>query len=118
MSARTDLELIAQLTLDLEDLQQYYHVDVFPERSPLIVVSPLLMRSGVSLQKFGRPIVYMEPDKAHASGLPYLEFTEISIDNAIAKVAFRYAVEGLRGAAEFQKVSGAWTVTSSRLLEH
>jgi len=112
-----DLETIAQLTLDVEQLQPYFHVETFPERSPLVVVAPALSEQGAKLQKFGRPVVFKTREEAVESGGPYFEFKEIAVESGRATVRFEYPPEGIRGEIELAQTEASWKVVAARLVE-
>lgn len=101
---------ICQLTIDLPDLQQYYH-----NRKPLYVVKNASL-DDVSLTKFGEPVKFIGASEAAEKKTPAIEFTSIKIDDKTATVEFRYAIEGIRGKAEF-KFTDKWEVVSSDISE-
>ena len=47
---------VVEKTINLPELQQYFHIDVFPERSPLIVVVDHYVSGCLELNKFGKSI--------------------------------------------------------------
>lgn len=114
-NTNNDIQQISQLTIDLPKLQQYYHSDK-PGRKPLYVVKNEVFKNDVSLTKFGEPVKFISADEAAKKKLPAIEFTSIKINDKTATVEFRYAVEGIRGKAEF-KFTGKWEVVSSSIVE-
>lgn len=106
---------ICQLTIDLPNLQQYYHSDM-PGRKPLNVIKNTNIKDDVSLTKFGEPVKFISSAEAAKNKVPALEFTSINITDKTAKVEFRYAVEGIRGTVEF-KFTDKWEVVSSNISE-
>lgn len=110
-----DIRQICQLTLDLPDLQQYYHADK-PGRKPVNVVKNASLKDDVNLTALGEPVKFISADEAAAKKVPAVEFTSIKVSGKTATVEFRYAIEGIRGKAEF-KFTDKWEVVSSNLSE-
>lgn len=109
----SDRDQVAQLVLDLDDLQPYYHVKDVPGRRPLVIRRTEPVNDRPSLTKFGEPVRYEdEPGDA-----PFFEFVKIALDGDTADVEFRYPVEGLVGEAHLKKVGGTWKVESHTLTE-
>lgn len=106
---------ICQLTIDLPNLQQYFHSDK-SGRKPLYVVKNTNIKEDLSLTKFGEAVKFINADEAAKNKVPALEFTSIKIGDKTATVEFRYAVEGIRGTAEF-KFTDKWEVASSNISE-
>ncbi len=106
---------LLQLVLDLPELQQYYHVDSLPERSPLRLVCSDPACADASLEKFGAPV---EVSPAAPEGdQPYLEITRFDQQASSAEVEFRYPVEGVVGRVSLSKTGDTWSVTEARLAE-
>jgi hypothetical protein len=112
--SKETLRQVCQATLDLPGLEQYFH-PTEPDRKPLIVVRNEALSGDVGLKKFGEPVKLVR--KEDIGGKPAFEFTSIEIDGAGAKVAFRYAVEGIRGHVELKREDGKWRVVSSDIAE-
>lgn len=106
---------LCQLTIDLPNLQQYFHSDQ-PGRKPLNVIRNSELKDDVSLTKFGEPVKFISAGQAAKNKVPAIEFTSIEISDKTAKVEFRYAVEGIGGTVEF-KFTDKWEVTSSNITE-
>lgn len=112
-----DVAAVAQRTIDIESLQQYFHEDELPERSPIVVASALLANQGARLAKFGLPVVLRaEADTADPTA-PHLIFSITSLTTDQAAVEFAYRVEGIRGTARLSKRQGKWQVVASNILE-
>lgn len=112
-----DIQQIAQLTLDLEGLQRYFHVDVAPDRKPLRVLRNEAVSQEPRLVKFGEPVTYVSAPDAQKEKKPYFEFTKLEARGDTAQVEFSYPVEGIRGWASFRRVDGAWTLEGKSLTE-
>jgi hypothetical protein len=112
---KSDVEQLLQMTLDLEKLDGYFHVDERPERKPLRILWSGAIPSSVKLQKFGEPVVIIAREEA--SHGPYLEFTKVEVGDETGEVIFVYPPEGIGGTVKFRKSGGSWRVESLRLTE-
>jgi hypothetical protein len=115
--AFNDFEQIFQLTIDLEALEQYYHINELPDRRPLVILQNKITANKPRLIKFGVPVKYANLTKNEKGRLPYLEFTKVDIHTYTAKVDFIYPVEGIAGTVNFRKKEGLWKVEKFRLVE-
>lgn len=118
MKENTDknaLQTICQMTLDLPELQKYYHPEA-PGRTPVKVIKNSFLKDKISLSKFEKPVEFIEKEEADKKNIPAFEFTSINITDKTATVEFRYAVEGIKGNAEF-KFDEKWEVVSKNLVE-
>lgn len=105
-------------TIGLDKLQQYYHVDTFPKRSPLTVVVGNKDVECKNLEKFGKPVSILYKGDASSQGVgEYLELTNVDVTNASALVNFSYDPEGIKGEITFKKVDSKWVVVDSILVE-
>ena len=114
-NAENAMQAICQLTLDLPNLQPYYHVDT-PGRKPVNVIKNVSLKDAVSLTKFGEAVKFVSPEEATKKKTAAIEFTSIKIADKTATVEFKYAVEGIKGKAEF-KFTDKWEVVSSSITE-
>jgi hypothetical protein len=112
----TDVQQVCQLTIDLPELDKYYHSDL-PGRRPLRVVRAEALRDTPVLIKFGQAAVYISPEDGRQDDKAYIEFTRIEVGADYAEIEFRYPVEGIRGTVHLRKTGGAWKVQSSSLAE-
>ena len=111
----TDAPLI-QTILDIPELQQYYHVDVLPERSPLVLVLPAGAGPVTGLEKFGKPVVVADAPPTDPEA-PFFHITEIARHGETTRVAFTYAVEGVLGHALLMPEDGGWTTLETWVAE-
>lgn len=108
---------IVEKTINLPELQQYFHIDVFPQRSPLVVVVDQFVSECSELKKFGTPINIIssnETEKGADKG--YLKLN-VSITEASAAVTFTYQPEGIKGEIELTKAKNLWVVNKSKIVE-
>jgi len=110
---------LVRQTIDLDKLQQYYHIDTFPDRSPLVVgVREKGDVSCTELTKFGKPVKIVDLVKASNQEYKnYLELTRIKVVTDHAMVNFKYDPEGLQGEITFKKYNSEWMIEQSTLVE-
>ena len=113
--ATGDISAIAQLIIDLDVLQQYYHVDEVKGRKPLLIVRNKYMKHEPRLTKFGESVRFVS--QSEAGDRPYLVFTNIEIAGETASVNFQYPVEGVLGSVNLRKLNASWRVEDRELYE-
>ena len=113
---RDDLRHLAQLTIDLDTLEQYYHAEL-PGRKPLCIVRNDVVPDELALTKFGEPVRFVSAAEARKPGAACLAFSKIEIQGDAATVEFTYSIEGIRGTVTFRKASGAWRVEGHHVHE-
>jgi hypothetical protein len=110
-----DKQQILQAVLDSERMSAYFHLDEFPERAPLRVLSGPWFEAGMSLTKFNQPVQFTIA--ADAEG-PLFEVLSLEVVGMNAHVRFRYAPEGIFGDATLAKRDTCWKVVSLTITEH
>lgn len=109
-----DMQEILQLVINDEALDPYLHLEE-PGRFPL-QISGSDIPSGIELVKNTQPVkVVPEPGSKEA---PVLVFTNIDASSNVARVKYRYDVEGIRGSATVKKLEGRWQLSNSRVTEY
>ncbi len=109
-----DMKEILQLVINDEALDPYLHLEE-PGRFPL-QISGSDLPSGIELVKNTQPVkVVPEPDSKQA---PVLVFTSIDATSSVARIKYRYDVEGVRGSATVKKLEGRWQLSNSRVSEY
>lgn len=109
-----DMREILQLVINDEALDPYLHLEE-PGRFPL-QISGGEIPSGIDLVKNTQPVkVVPEPDSKEA---PVLVFTSIEATSSVARIKYRYDVEGVRGSATVKKLEGRWQLSNSRVSEY
>ncbi|MDX1696470.1 MAG: hypothetical protein R3208_22080 [Ketobacteraceae bacterium] len=112
---------LVESTINLDKLQQYYHIDSFPERIPLVVTIANQDVDCPDLEKFGMAVkVQYRSAEAAPGDTAYktsLDIKAINFENDTAQVYFSYPPEGIRGEIEFKKVSFDWRIQHSVIVE-
>ena len=109
---------IIEKIINLPDLQQYFHVNVFPERAPLVILVDQFINSCVELNKFGKPVIIISSNNIEK--LPstvHLKFVNINITPVNAEAVFTYSPEGIKGMVKLKKDKSQWIVFESKIVE-
>lgn len=113
----SDLQQICQLTIDMRDLDKYFHVDKLPDRKPLLVIKNQYTAGEPALFKFGEKVRYVLPNEMRLKPRPYFEFSKIQITGNSAYVEFVYPPEGLAGKVDLLKDERGWHTKSHSIVE-
>jgi hypothetical protein len=120
----TDSEIcsVVQSVINLDKLQQYYHVDTFPERIPLnISVSAsdnVTVSNCLNLEKFGQAVNIVSDNNSSkfVEGLRMkLSINDIKKTSMI--VSFSYMPEGIKGEVTLLNLDSNWTIKESKIIE-
>ena|SRR5690606_15579046 len=110
-----DKQTVIQMSIDLIDLQQYFHVD---KDDPLIILDDGIVPIDLKLIKFGEPVQFLEkPDLFFRNEKAYLDFDKFEISPDHAYVIFHYDIEGLTINLTFEKLDNNWTIKTKKLTE-
>lgn len=113
-SANNDLQLLQQL-LDSEQLRGYWHIEQFPERSPLIVVMPESEHADQPcLTMFGKKV---ELTTTRPKNEIYFAVSKIRSENDKVFLEYAYPPEGLRGTATYRQSGDGPMLTEVQILE-
>jgi hypothetical protein len=116
-SGVTDMQELCQLTLDMNALDAYFHIDERPERKPLIILRNKHVETEPALVKFGEKVRYASRDELESQGKPYFEFTDIRFEADAADIAFVYPPEGIAGDVHLVRDGAGWRIESHRIVE-
>ena len=102
---------IIQQSLDYPELQQYYHIDEFPDRLPLKIAMTGLINPYTTqrIEKFGSQIhlIRINPSEPKDN---YLEFSNWNIDEHNLEFRLLYKPEGIIADYLFEKVNDNWNI--------
>ena len=112
----TDLERLAQGTLDLPQLDAYYHAHETPGRVPLVAVFEDDVTEIPRLMKFGRAVVVKRGSELSNEKVAF-RFTRITVNGDSATVECSYPIEGIHGVAQFIRRGDQWSPTNVQLVE-
>lgn len=116
-SGATDVQELCQLTLDMDALDAYFHIDERPERKPLTILRNKHVETEPALVKFGEKVTYASRDEIESQRKPYFEFTNIHIEADAADIAFVYPPEGIAGDVHLVRDGADWRIESHRIAE-
>lgn len=113
-----DFENICQILIDLPEMNQYYHLDHFPKRKPLIIIKNKFTPDDIQLMKFGEPVIFLsKAEMSMKKVAAYIEFIDFKIVGGSAKVIFKYPAEGLVVKVALSKENNSWNVKDKIILE-
>jgi hypothetical protein len=113
-----DQRVLIQLTIDLDELQQFYHIDEVEGRSPLIIFNDGVVPPTLELTKFGEEVEFMTTAELFFyNKAAFLDFERFDITPSQADIELNYSVEGLTITLSFEKIEGTWMVRSKQLVE-
>ena len=114
-----DVQDVAKKVLDLPQLQQYFHVNRFPDRKPLIIVKDSSITEKLRLMKFGVPVRFLNQSKIERDNIQaYIKFMTFVVQNEAAYVMFSYPVEGMIVRVKLtKKQDGSWVIIDSAIVE-
>ena len=113
-----DQRVLIQMTIDLDELQPYFHVDEVEGRSPLIIFNDGMVPPTLELTKFGEAVQFMTTAELFFyNKTAFLDFERFDITPSQADIELKYSVEGLTITLSFEKKEGTWRVRSKQLVE-
>jgi hypothetical protein len=111
-----DKQIVIQMSIDLDDLQQYYRFETEPSRKPLIIANEGIIPETLVLTKFGEPVQFKTTEELFFYNKEaFLQFSKFDITSTRAQVEFQYHIEGLTIALTFEKRGGKWEYTMKEL---
>jgi hypothetical protein len=106
------------MSIDLDELQQYYHVNKDEGRKPLIIYNDGTVPNNLTLTKFGEPVKFMTiAELFFYNKQAYLDFERFEITSNSADIEFHYNIEGLTIKLTLEKVDDNWTIKTKKLTE-
>ena len=113
-----DTQSVIQMSIDLDDLQQYYGVDKIEGRKPLVIQNNGVVPTNLNLTKFGEPVQFMTEEELFFYGKEaFLAFERFEISQTRADVEFQYKIEGLIIKLTFVKADENWTIKKQGYFE-
>ena len=110
----SDMQTVMQLSIDLKELQPYFHNST----RPLVIELNKHVDYDVELTKFGLPVelkskaeIFVENKKS------FISFRQLSMNNAKAQVSFIYSGRGVLVDLELMKIGNDWIIDHSNLTE-
>jgi len=116
-SVNSDIQQILQKSINLPQLQQYYHIDTNPNRSPLVILTNDKFPKDLSIEKFEKKVLILSEDEIKKQNKVYLEFSKIEIEENTALIEISYAIEGIACKIQFIKKYQEWSVKNATIIE-
>ncbi len=109
---------IIDKVINLPELQQYFHVNVYPERIPLVVLVENFISGCSKLNKFGKPIkIVVSNNEKTPSSIEFLKMIKVNISLNNAEITFLYKPEGIKGNVKLKKDKSKWIISESQIVE-
>ena len=115
-SDRVDVEMIYQVVLNMPEMEQFWHTDDAPDRSPLIVLENEITPADLTLSAFGQPVQILPEDEI--GDRPFFVFRSLERGGDRASVSFAYEEEGVIGTVDLERRQGLWIVVDQAVAEH
>ncbi len=113
-----DKQTVIQMSIDLNELQQYYHVDASEGWKPLIIYNDGIVPTTLELTKFGEAVQFMTKEELFFyNKQAYLDFEKFEISPTRAYIEFQHNVEGLTIKLTFEKKNNIWKIKTKKLAE-
>jgi len=115
-----EIREIIKLSINLPELQQYFHIDSDPSRIPLIISEFRLVKqvNMTGITKFGKDIVIKKAEDLRANqNRSYLQIENWSYTENTLKFQYLYTIEGILVSYGFVKKNGAWVLENSSIKE-
>lgn len=116
----SEINEIFKLAIDLPELQQYFHIDQFPERVPLKILEfgDINENSLKGLIKFDKPIRLITKEEIETNQIQdYLGVGDWSPVNGKLRLQLYYPVEGITINYMFEKKNKLWKIVDSIIFE-
>jgi len=121
-SNQSDLDVnychIIEKVINAPQLNDFYHFDLVPERTPLTILTNLSIKSCPKIKKNGYPIKIINvKDRPYLKTGIYLELNIENKSNSLLRVNIIYKTEGIKGYANLEYKGKNWTITDLRIIE-
>lgn len=104
-----DKSEVIQKCLDLDSLQTYL-VDIKKDSSSLFIMNNGVLPKNIKLNKFGKPVVFINIEVAHMRNVWAMTFMEFEISNTNAKVVFYYSEPRIETTVILEKKDEHWII--------
>lgn len=113
-----DKQIVIQMSIDLEELQMYYHEDEIQGRKPLIIFNNGIVQPDLNLTKFGEDARFMTKEELFFDNKQaYIDFEKFIITPNEAIIEFQYEIEGISVFLTLEKIADNWRITKKELKE-
>ena len=116
----SEIKEIISLTIELPELQQYFHIDTDSTRIPLVIkeFGSVNSENLIGLQKFGRQVQVLDNLTIKQNNVKaYLNIGDWTYGGNNLRLQMEYPIEGLLINYGLQRVNGKWTIKDSVIFE-
>lgn len=115
-----DFQDIFQMAIDLESLQQYYHIDADSSRRQVVFqfFGNAKHDKLKGVNKFGRQVIIMSEDEIKGKQIKsyFVVGDWVCFKNSV-RLQLEYPIEGLIISYMFKKINNHWIIVNSNLAE-
>jgi|GEM_PF-5728911 len=118
---KRQLESVIRLAINLPSLQQYFHINDFPDRKPLIIkeFGWINAENLSGMSKFGVPIQFMSEEDIRLSDTKnYIVIRNSTLEERKSTLQLEYPVEGITVRYVFIMKLGQWELLDSQIFEN
>ncbi len=115
-----EIKEIIELAIELQGLQQYFHVDKDSTRIPLIIkeFGTVNSKNLKGLQKFGVPIKVIDENTIKENDIkPYLNIADWTYGGNNLRLQMNYVIKGITINIRLNRINGQWKVVDSLIME-
>ncbi len=115
-----ELREIIELTLNLPELQQYFHIESHPERLPIKIkeFGDINETNLNGIEKFGIGILVFKNEEIKRKKIPdYLNVADWTLSDNHLRVQLNYLIEGITINYMFERTDSKWKIKSTELWE-
>ncbi|MBN4080247.1 hypothetical protein JYT31_01145 [Beggiatoa alba] len=113
--AGENIQVFVGQLLNSKHLDDYWHIEIFPERVPVIVSLPFKVKIGeTQIKKFGKPVVFTHKLQKYKNVFAIQSF---NVKDGKSTIEFVYNPEGIRGLATYEKKDKSWRLVNVEITE-
>lgn len=113
--ANENIQVFVEQLINSNNLDSYWHIDIFPERTPVIVSLPRnIPLAKKKMKKFGKAVVFTHEPLNYKN---VLSIQSITVKGNKTILEFIYSPEGIRGLATYKKKTESWKLISIEINE-
>ncbi len=105
--------------LDLEELQEYFHSRIKPERIPLIIEKNINIPENINLEKFKKKVLILTKQYILLYEIKTaITFEVFYIKGKKANIKFHYPIEGIKVDIKFKNINNKWFIKKKKVTEN
>jgi len=115
-----ELREIIQLSINLPELQQYFHIELHPERLPIKIkeFGKINATNLSGIEKFGTEILILKNEEINQKEISdYLNIADWTLVGNHLRLQLNYLIEGITVNYMFERTDSKWKIKSTELWE-